>query len=495
MNQLNTNHQLELEVLTPVHIGAGKEKDWIKGLDFIHQSGKIMLLDKNAIFSDLDASKMSRLLGPLENNNYRGIVEFLEKYFDWNDIVTQTFTFDNPPTEIKPLIRNGNGKPYIPGSSIKGAIRSVLFQYLYKNVDPGRSETYIEQDLLGNFDRSLSRYLRPSDAETSTAHPSAILQVDVFNLYSEHNGWEGDWANDLKITAEHFRSETRFNFRFSIADGVLQFVKEQEHRRGEKLTPTYSSQTIEKNALGFLFKIINAHTIDFLTKEIEFFDTFDKQYIVEEVIQELRRLREIAKQSDQQCVLRLGAGSGFHSITGDWRFPNHLVTIDQPDEKNRTYSRSARQRVPARYKSRKIIPLYHTVPGFVLLRPVGERLPLPAAKKLDEKTAAPAFTAQQGEPAKQPVAEQQPVLQKSKVERKDIPLEAIQDGTVFTAQVVEIVTSVYRVMLFITGRNDYAQMTLGVYKKSVILDVNDIVKVKVATRNKEGRIVQVAYVP
>ena len=491
----NTNHALEIEILSPVHIGAGKEKDWFKGVDYVQEGDEIRLLNKDHLFNPdvLDRKEFNTLLTYLEQNNHQKLYKFLDDYFDWKEITLRSFYIQNEnPTEIKSLIRNGNGTPYLPGSSIKGALRSVLFRYLHRHTVPNRQDDRLENELLGTFDRSLSRYLRPSDAEPIDGDVSALYNLRLYNLYGRRDnvGWEGDLKNNLPITAEHFHPGTRFKMRLSIADGLLRFMRGAEKRNPkDQLTPTFGAQIFDNSdPLGFLFQIINAHAVQYLDQEIEFFEKFDLQHLAASYIRQLQNLRKIAAEQKDQCILRLGAGSGFHSITGNWRFPDHIETVFNPDNRNPTWSASARARLPARYKSRKVLPQNGMLPGFIVIRLEGAaRIALPepvAAESHPETTALPM------------VQEEKPTLQRSTATRQDISLENIKDSeTVFTAQVIAVAGSDIQVMLFIAGQNLSAKMTLGPYKKVYSVEVNDIVHVKVANRNKEGRIMQVSFVP
>ena len=41
---LNNNQAVQLKVLTPLHIGAGSEKNWQRGVDFIQAEDQIYIL-------------------------------------------------------------------------------------------------------------------------------------------------------------------------------------------------------------------------------------------------------------------------------------------------------------------------------------------------------------------------------------------------------------------------------------------------------------------
>ena len=38
-------YKVGLEILTPIHIGTGKENDWVKGADFAQKGGRVYVID------------------------------------------------------------------------------------------------------------------------------------------------------------------------------------------------------------------------------------------------------------------------------------------------------------------------------------------------------------------------------------------------------------------------------------------------------------------
>jgi CRISPR/Cas system CSM-associated protein Csm5 (group 7 of RAMP superfamily) len=98
---------------------------------------------------------------------------------DLESVSTHIFNYDGKlkSKEIKTLIRNGLGETYIPGSSIKGAIASALFHYLYNGVNPTYFNDQTTKELLGTFDRALGRYLRPSDSSAIETEINGIQFV------------------------------------------------------------------------------------------------------------------------------------------------------------------------------------------------------------------------------------------------------------------------------------------------------------------------------
>ncbi|MDR3272567.1 MAG: hypothetical protein LBT29_03675 [Flavobacteriaceae bacterium] len=48
MDTLNQKFNIEITVLSPLSIGAGAEKDWVKGIDFVVKNKKLWVSPKSA---------------------------------------------------------------------------------------------------------------------------------------------------------------------------------------------------------------------------------------------------------------------------------------------------------------------------------------------------------------------------------------------------------------------------------------------------------------
>ena len=69
-------YPIELEVITPLSVGAGNDNEWVKGLDFVQKEGKVYVIDMQkvaaagvdvealtALFLKSDDLGISQLLG------------------------------------------------------------------------------------------------------------------------------------------------------------------------------------------------------------------------------------------------------------------------------------------------------------------------------------------------------------------------------------------------------------------------------------------------
>jgi hypothetical protein len=110
-----------------------------------------------------------------------------------------------------------------------------------------------------------------------------------------------------------------------------------------------------------------------ISREIAFFEHYDKTddgiaEDIDEVVDNLKSLLRQAQQADENtCFLRMSFGSGFHGITGDWRFSDHTESVQKPDNQNLVYNFKTRSKEAARYKSRRLAFPSSDAMGFVRL--------------------------------------------------------------------------------------------------------------------------------
>lgn len=352
--KLNSNYTIGLKVRTPVHVGAGNEKNWQRGVDFVEAEGNIYVLQPSKMLSAMSEQLLRSYTQRLEQANFREAEKLLIDHLDLDLLADPIFEYDGGKigSEIKTVARTGSGTPYIPGSSLKGAIISTIFHYLQAQAGPAKPNRFINNDLLGTFAQSIMHYIRPGDV---LIPKTAVTNVSLFNLYPKGSDWESDYKDSFKITLEHFKPGAKGDFRLSVADGLGTVISEMERQQKKVLLPKYYDRVIQENPAKFLFKLINDCTREHLRREQQFFERYDDAEDSDLIVKEIKILSALTEKSEQSCLLRMAAGSGFHSITGDWRFKNHLAPLSQPDQENLTWSQRNRRREPSRYKSRKIM--------------------------------------------------------------------------------------------------------------------------------------------
>ena len=320
--------KLTLEVLTPLHVGSGEELRL--NLDYIERGSIPLVVDRQ------------RTLDALVSGD-----QALDKVItgDWNlaelvKLSGQDFGYPLPmlsgrsetPATLREQIKDAEFRPYVPGSSIKGAIRTALLaewlqcnpEYDFKSKLPtiNRGAKYAAQDLLkdvfgANPNRDILRALQVSDSHFKTINLK-LVNIRWFNLVRQGNQYRARWrdmasqqnrdnwqdASGLYTETLAPDSEASFTLgwdRFLLSD----LTKWGAPAHGAELLPADFSE---------LRNVLNNHARRILVNEAAFFD----QYQITAPKQQLQKLLNQMQQDSEGAYLRLAWGSGWRGMTGDW---------------------------------------------------------------------------------------------------------------------------------------------------------------------------------
>ena len=283
---------MKLETLTSLHIGSGnmlqKDSDFVFGKD----------AEDFSVVGVIDPRKVLALVG---EENIDAWTVAIENGRSTNDIVKQyapnatiadysLHTIDSylsrTPQQIKEFIRDGLDRPYIPGSSIKGAIRTAVLAK-----DP-------------NHD--VFRYLLVGDA-FATGYRTAVYNMVNINERTER----GFWDTSKQMATEVLLCGTEVDFSLVL--------KQPELRPTDM--PAMPKALSSVNAL---LNVINNHTRTLLADEIDIWESKNVDSQSEEkvnsYIEQLKDLLNAANecQGKHSAVMRIGHGSGWRFITGAW---------------------------------------------------------------------------------------------------------------------------------------------------------------------------------
>ena len=333
---MNEKNKIELSIVTPLSVGEGEEGVWKRGVDYVVEDGRVyhIAIDRMAA-AGLDVDRIAALLAAQDEKGIKNLLG--NRLESVSDKVMECPV--NNPQDIRMMIHQGlSGKPYIPGSSIKGAIRSALFgTWKEEGIDS-------ERDVFGQLKDGgdFMRYIQVSDV---TFDSTRLVNTKIFNLQGSGRDWEGGWKHrggrDSSTTAE-FRPEG-FNTLYEClpmgAKGVgsiklaeRQFVQyDLPQPMKEKKDELFDHSEYEP--IENLFYIINNHTYDFLEREKKFFHQYgqaDGADKIENGINKLMNMANYCIDDGHSCLLKMAAGSGFHAVTGDWQYSDHTRTKINP---------------------------------------------------------------------------------------------------------------------------------------------------------------------
>ena len=369
---MNKNN-ISLDVISPIYIGGASENHFGIGMDVFWQNGVLYRVDLKDLAPFFDDRMTSMIATARSGEEIQK--SLLSKGLNFKQIAKEAWNCPYPPEqdEVKALIRDGFGKRLIPGSSIKGALRSHLFRGLansdttslnglkqtVKRADNDRrikrpvsefEKRLLEVHIEGNTRKKeylqLLRFLQVSDFsfDTSEIHP-----VKIYNLSKDEGRWAGAWKDrksrgygsnnnnnwdfsprgfvtHYEVIAKQQQSNGRIVFNEPPEGGGFRTSHETFKRKFGALLPD------GKMMLNDLFAMVNQNTLDYIDQELAFFKKYvDDDFVADnQIVPFYERLKEQVAHLKNACILRVGGGSGFHSITGNWLYKDHIESVERP---------------------------------------------------------------------------------------------------------------------------------------------------------------------
>jgi CRISPR-associated protein Csm5 len=341
-----------LKTLTPVHIGSGEQ--YQRNYEFLYFAGEnsVALIDDEKVLKLIGEENLDHWLSTVEND--QSLLEYLKsrskEILKANDIARQTLqvvgknalSLDRKSTiSIRGQLKSGIYSS-IAGTSLKGAIRTAVLTHLIDN-DPdakfyknkfnltNRKEKFSDEKLMRRHfgedpNHDILRLLQVGDANFESEN--VCLHTSSINLYRDD--WKFKQEIDQFIECLPSGAETIVRIKFN----VLIFDAAQNKRLRSKVSYGRQDETYklydgkQPDILQpiQLFKIINEHTSILLKNELEFWDK-QKSY-PDEVVKYIECLEDFLNQTyhlidtdteGASCIIRLGWGTGFRNMTGDWQ--------------------------------------------------------------------------------------------------------------------------------------------------------------------------------
>lgn len=312
-----------VELLSPLHIGNGNE---LKMVDFYLDDDKKLIkrIDFNKFISYCFENGIN-LMEELNKRHYKTGRDFsITKFMDAKGIDPDDFTSYEIPAIIEKREREsefavrGHIKcdgAYIPGSSIKGAIRTalmwsflnegdnvnVLFNELdywirkRGGIDLKKIDDQISQEVFGNdAHHDIFRALRISDTGTMDLEHLEVSEIKIVgNL------------QDIPVYIENLKTGTEATFDLYLDEDLLNTEKKELDFKNHKLRGYMHVNKICEVCNAFSKRVVEEH-LRYVWE----------QYDCESTIGMFETLRsEIEGCGDNEAVLHIGWGGGWYSTT------------------------------------------------------------------------------------------------------------------------------------------------------------------------------------
>ena len=327
----------QLKTITPVHIGTGETLSQIDGF---YDNGQWHRIDIDAVLAAIPESELNRLTIAMGGRNFQW-----QRYLPANQPSASYILpcpEDSQETEIREAMKHPSGRPMIPGSSIKGAIRTALLWGLTDDDNSEAQEAFkysvnylkeqlgrkpnrswagqgIERRVLGKDpNHDLMRAVQVSD---TASIPIEALEMGV--AWTVTLNQDGDLVQkregnrEYKTFVEQIRTEQTFDFSIKIDKSL--FGQREKRELG------YSDQQ-ERVVCEELAEVCNFVAKGLANSEAGFFEDYDLDEIVNFYDALVQRIENL---SDGGFVLPIGWGTGYRAKT-----VTELLTVDDDDLMN-----------------------------------------------------------------------------------------------------------------------------------------------------------------
>ena len=312
---------IKIQTLSPVHVGSGITFQGNFEYLYFALERKVAIIDEAKVFGIVGTENLDKWLGIIDRRD--DLLAYLctrRPAVTAFDTARRVLTVPGKAPSADNSIRehiHTNGTPFLPGSSIKGAIRTALLA--------GRVQEKIR--FVQQTENLKNRYGKFDDEQ---------LEKEIFGADPNH-----DYLRLLRVGDVHFEetncllAETvnQTGKGYEMKHTVRQFVESlpensvgfgrigiQEDLRREASKRQYFNRAADHLSLDRIFKEINANTQRLLQKEIAYWQDKDLPREADLYLESLDQLLEEARQcGPDACVLRLGFGIGYSFITGGWQ--------------------------------------------------------------------------------------------------------------------------------------------------------------------------------
>ena len=325
-----------IETLSPIHIGSGIQYQGNAEYLFFEKENVLVVADEAKILDIIGNGNIHIWVGYIEDkDNKKNFIEYLRTRkpgLQPSDIARRIIPLKGGKrpyftNTLREQIHGGMGVPYIPGSSLKGSIRTALFS---DTLIKAYAQNGVPEVKLGSENRFSGKFNindKPLQKEVFGQDPNSdwLRMLQVGDCYFKA-GTHGAFAETLNEKGNQQEYEVKGEVRQLIeyipagktatcAINIPTKHRDLILRKDPQLFRT----AVRQLDYAWLCQLIHAHTLRLLREEIAFFQDADLPEAgadLPEFMQDL--LKQATAFPENTCLLRLGFGTGYRNMTGDW---------------------------------------------------------------------------------------------------------------------------------------------------------------------------------
>ena len=315
----------QLETITPVHIGSGETLNQIDGY---HDNGRWYRIDLDSVLAH-PSTDINALTSEMSQRGFRWGDHLSRRNMDPAELAAYSLVCPQSPeeVEIREAIKTVENRPYIPGSSLKGAIRTALLGEILNASDDiyadslSQLETLVAQRPRGNPRREqparrienlafgndpnhdLLRALQVSD--TSPLESDALEIGAAWTVTLNQNDrlvQKIEGGQEYKNFVQQIQARQQLTFTLKIDDLLF--------REREKTRLRFTE--LQEKSLRDIAEVCRSATDELMQSEQDFFNYYNLPEIANRY-DELMRLNETLPEGT--FLLQIGWGTGYHANT------------------------------------------------------------------------------------------------------------------------------------------------------------------------------------
>ena len=313
-----------LKTLTPIHIHSGEV---LRPMEYIAKDEEVLIFDETDVIRSIKQNELlnDELLRSFatSDNRRKEYSKTLDYYIN-KGIIDETVTErckykvdkhveDLSGQEINRLMMNIQG-PYIPGSTLKGIIRTaILYDYLLK-----KGIGYIKEAV---------KFLNSRNGRRNTIDDYIIYGIQSngrLNKDIQKDPFKFLGIKDINMIEKRIGiyQETIYNIDNFIPGNVIEAIQEGDYSEefdfeinlNEKLLNRFNKEITAYFKEEELLRVLYQFSRDVIQEEIKYFKQNRNKLLNTKEIIEFLELME-SKNSAETPVIRIGKGKGYKSNT------------------------------------------------------------------------------------------------------------------------------------------------------------------------------------
>ncbi len=326
--ELFKSHEILMEGLSPLFIGSGKK---YSQLDYIPEGNKIHIINFEKLLSGVPIEFIDDLTNDINENFQNNIwnkdvQEFLDHYqMNWKEAIKKSLDLVGSigKNEIHQFITSCD-RPYIPGSSLKGALRTaILFDVLKSHQHDSKRilDDLVNRSYGAMNDRHVQNLIRKNgknrkNAKTDLLRALSISDLTVMNCKT--------CLQIMESKVYHLKNK---QFTIPMFYEMLKkgFISKGAIKINTKLIDSNILETSKFNLQKEnIISTLNEFSKELITYELSLFKKQNDANLTP-IISYYEELRQkINTLNSNEAIIRLGQGSSILGITVLLNYPDSL---------------------------------------------------------------------------------------------------------------------------------------------------------------------------